>query len=114
MTVHEPPALPLTEQVAAQLAGLSIHELGERLRIVLPDRTVSVLNQSYLFELHRNVTETPGVYRDRLHADQQGLFFVDEAGDRLNLVLTNVLTKQERLELIIDQSGSMNLSLIHI
>lgn len=113
MTVHAPLTTPLTDQVAAQLAGLSIEELGERLRIVLPDRTVSELRENYLDQVHRH-TNPPGigVDRDWLRADQQGLYFVTQAGDRLNLVLTPTaaaeLKKKERTVLIIDQSGSMN------
>jgi hypothetical protein len=113
MTVHAPLTVPLTDQVAAQLAGLSIKELGERLRIVLPDRTVSELRENYLDQVHRH-TNSPGigVDRDWLRADQQGLYFVTQAGDRLNLVLTPTAAaekkKGERTVLIVDQSGSMN------
>ena len=117
MTVHAhnaPLTVPLTDQVAAQLAGLSIEELGERLRIVLPDRTVSELRENYLDQVHRH-TNTPGIGVDRnwLRADQQGLYFVTQTGDRLNLVLTATaaaeLKKNEHTVLVIDQSGSMNI-----
>ena len=113
MTVHAPITVPLTDQVAAQLAGLSIEELGERLRIVLPDRTVSELHDNYLEQVHRH-TNPPGigVDRDWLRADHQGLYFVTQAGDRLNLVLTPTAAaepkKKERTTMVIDQSGSMN------
>lgn len=106
MTVHGTPALPITEQAAAQLAALSIDDLNDRVRIVLPDRTLSELRPEYLVQIHRHVTAAPGVDRDWLRADAQGLFFVSRAGARLDVVV--VPEEEESHSLVIDQSGSMN------
>lgn len=121
MTVAASPVRPMTVQVLEQeLAALSLEEIRQRVRIVLPDRTLSELFDNYVEQVHRMATQDPMADRDWLRSDANGVFFLSRAGDRLDLVVTSdtptapatapvspQVQEGESTVVVLDQSGSM-------